>query len=65
MTMFMDPLRRITAAHPYTTSSHPKGTVSYTLVLECGHEVHCKGSKRPKRRARCYLCATIIGRVYS
>jgi hypothetical protein len=52
-----DPLRKIIGRRSYTTPSHPHGAWSVVLKLECGHESRCKGSKEPKRRARCRECA--------
>jgi len=50
------PLRRITGREYYAHPSTPRGGGSVMLTLECGHEVHCKRSKEPKRKARCYHC---------
>lgn len=50
------PLRKILSRREYVTKSHPRGTYSMALTLECGHTVHCKGSQEPKHRCRCYWC---------
>ena len=52
----MKPLRKIVSRKDYQTSSHPHGTRSVELELECGHKIHCKGSKEPKYKARCGWC---------
>lgn len=52
------PLRKIVKREPYTTKSHPHGTFSVALTLECGHKKHLKGSQCPEsqKRARCREC---------
>jgi len=52
----MKPLRQIVKRERYFPMSAPTGTGSVMLTLECGHEVHCKQSKEPKYRARCWYC---------
>ena len=52
----LKPLRGIVKRQWYSPASAPHGTGSVMLTLKCGHEVHCKQSKEPKRRARCYHC---------
>lgn len=50
------PLRAITKSRMYVTPSHPHGTWSVILTLECGHEAYYKGSREPKRMVRCRQC---------
>ncbi len=52
----MKPLRKIVKRERYSPASAPTGTGSVMLKLECGHEVHCKQSKEPYARARCWHC---------
>ena len=50
------PLRRILRRERYQTDSHPHGTWSVWLWLECGHELRRKGSEEPRTKARCREC---------
>ena len=55
--MKLGPLKRIVGR--YRMTGHygcNQGTWSTRLTLECGHEVWVKGSKEPKRQARCQRC---------
>lgn len=50
------PLRDIAKRRIYRSPSHPHGTYSVVVTLECGHEQYYKGSREPKRSARCQEC---------
>jgi hypothetical protein len=50
------PLRKIVRCERYRTKSHPRGTWSVILTLECGHKVRRKGGQYARYRARCWEC---------
>lgn len=57
----MDPLRDIVKLETYYIYPNAVGyrerqKSSVTLTLSCGHTTVCKGSKAPKKRARCWRC---------
>lgn len=60
--MTAPPLREIVREHWYKTPSHPNGTFSVRVTLECGHEKYYKGSQKPMRQCRCGECGELAGR---
>lgn len=51
--------RKVVKREPYQTPSHPNGTESVLITLECGHTVGYKGSREPKRFVICKQCQEI------
>lgn len=48
--------RKVADVLYYRTLSHPTGTSSKELVLECGHSAFRKGSEPTPGRCRCREC---------
>ncbi len=49
-------LRVVESEQHWSTPSHPPGTSSKTLTMECGHEVRRKGSEPTPHRVYCEEC---------
>lgn len=49
--------KRVTGSRKFSGPSHPKGTFTVILNLECGHGLRRRGSQSIPKHAWCNTCA--------
>jgi len=50
------PWRKVVDSERYWPASAPRGAFARILKLECGHELHRKGSQGVPKKSRCIEC---------